>query len=276
LKTAIKNKIYTLPKGTYSERATKKFLNFLDGDFEINYCNSIYDVFESVDNGGFGVVPIENSIEGSVSLTQDLLLQFKGVNILGELAMDIHHNLIGYDKNKIETIISHPQALAQCRNYIKKHGWKVKAVESTSEAVKLVATSSNEKLGAIGSKDSAEQFGLKILEENIEDYKNNKTRFILIGKSTPHFKSCSNKYKVSIVFELKEDKPGALYHILKEFAERKINLTRIESRPSKKRLGTYIFYIDFEDPGKNLKETLCSLKEQTTFIYVLGRYPVLL
>nr|WP_153232570.1 prephenate dehydratase [Methanocaldococcus vulcanius] len=272
----MKNKIYTLPKGTYSERATKKFLTYLNGNFEIKYCNSIYDVFENVDNSGFGVVPIENSIEGSVSLTQDLLLQFREVNIVGELAMDIHHNLIGYDKNKIETIVSHPQALAQCREYIKKHGWSVKAVESTSEAVKLVAESSNEKLGAIGSKDSAKQFGLKILEENIEDYKNNKTRFILIGKSALSFKTCPNRYKVSIVFELKEDKPGALYHILKEFAERKINLTRIESRPSKKRLGTYIFYIDFEDPGKNLKETLESLKEQTTFIYVLGRYPVLL
>ena len=265
--------IYTLPKGTYSEIATKKFLDYIDGNCEIGYCNSIYDVFEKVDNGGLGVVPIENSIEGSVSLTQDLLLQFKDIKILGELAIDIHHNLIGYDKNKIKTVISHPQALAQCRNYIKKHGWDVKAVESTAKAVKIVAESKDETLGAIGSKESAEYYNLKILEENIEDYKNNKTRFILIGREVK-FKVSPKKFKVSIVFELKEDKPGALYHILKEFAERDINLTRIESRPSKKRLGTYIFYIDFENSKEKLEDILNALEKHTTFIILLGRYPV--
>ncbi|AAB98631.1 TPA: prephenate dehydratase [Methanocaldococcus jannaschii] len=265
--------IYTLPKGTYSEKATKKFLDYIDGDYKIDYCNSIYDVFERVDNNGLGVVPIENSIEGSVSLTQDLLLQFKDIKILGELALDIHHNLIGYDKNKIKTVISHPQALAQCRNYIKKHGWDVKAVESTAKAVKIVAESKDETLGAIGSKESAEHYNLKILDENIEDYKNNKTRFILIGKKVK-FKYHPKNYKVSIVFELKEDKPGALYHILKEFAERNINLTRIESRPSKKRLGTYIFYIDFENNKEKLEEILKSLERHTTFINLLGKYPV--
>ncbi|WP_456416626.1 prephenate dehydratase [Methanocaldococcus sp.] len=265
--------IYTLPKGTYSEKATKKFLEYIDGDYNIKYCNSIYDIFECVSNGGLGVVPIENSIEGSVSLTQDLLLQFKNIKILGELSLDIHHNLIGYDKNKIKVILSHPQALAQCRNYIKKHGWEVKAVESTAKAVKIVAESKDETLGAIGSKESAEYYKLKILDKNIEDYKNNKTRFILIG-DTVNFKVLPKKYKVSIVFELKEDKPGALYHILKEFAERNINLTRIESRPSKKRLGTYIFYIDFEDSQEDLEEIIKSLKKHTTFINILGKYPV--
>ncbi|MCQ6253834.1 prephenate dehydratase [Methanocaldococcus sp.] len=265
--------IYTLPKGTYSEKATKKFLEYIDGDYNIKYCNSIYDIFECVSNGGLGVVPIENSIEGSVSLTQDLLLQFKNIKILGELSLDIHHNLIGYDKNKIKVILSHPQALAQCRNYIKRHGWEVKAVESTAKAVKIVAESKDETLGAIGSKESAEYYNLKILDKNIEDYKNNKTRFILIGKNV-NFKVLPKKYKVSIVFELKEDKPGALYHILKEFAERNINLTRIESRPSKKRLGTYIFYIDFEDSKEDLEEIIKSLKKHTTFINILGKYPV--
>jgi prephenate dehydratase len=265
--------IYTLPKGTYSEIATKRFLNYIDGDYKVDYCNSIYDVFEKVDNSGLGVVPIENSIEGSVSLTQDLLLQFKDIEILGELALDIHHNLIGYDKNKIKTVISHPQALAQCRNYIKRHGWEAKAVESTAKAVKIVAESKDESLGAIGSKESAEYYNLKILDENIEDYKNNRTRFILIGRDVK-FKIPPKKYKVSIVFELKEDKPGALYHILKEFADRNINLTRIESRPSKKRLGTYIFYIDFEDGKEKLDNILKSLERHTSFIILLGRYPV--
>ena len=101
--------IYTLPKGTYSEIATKKFLDYIDGNYKIDYCNSIYDVFEKVDNNGLGVVPIENSIEGSVSLTQDLLLQFKDIKILGESALDIHHNLIGYDKNKIKLLYHTPK-----------------------------------------------------------------------------------------------------------------------------------------------------------------------
>ncbi|ENN95995.1 prephenate dehydratase [Methanocaldococcus villosus KIN24-T80] len=260
--------IYTLPKGSYSEKAAKEFLKFLDGEYEIGYCNNIYEIFEKIDRSSLGVVPIENSIEGSVSLTLDLLLEFD-VKILAEISLDIHHCLIGYDKEKIKIILSHPQALAQCRKYIKKHGWEVKAVESTIKAVELIE---DERYGAIADRDVVKYYKhLKILDENIEDYKNNKTRFILIGYKKVKFKKEFKKYKTSIIFELKEDKPGALYHVLKEFAERGINLTRIESRPSKRRLGTYIFYIDYE----NGLEVLNSVKKHTTFIKVLGRYPVL-
>ncbi|WP_456419545.1 prephenate dehydratase [Methanocaldococcus infernus] len=257
-------KLYTLPKGTYTETAGKKILKYLNA--KLCYCQNIYEIFEKAKDG-YGIVPIENSIEGSVNLTQDLLLEYD-YKIVGETVLDIHHNLIGHSKEKIKIIYSHPQALAQCRKYIKKHGWEVKAVESTAKAVELA--SKNEEVGAIGSEGLAKLHGLKILERNIEDYKNNKTRFIVIGKK--EIDGNFNKYKTSIVFELKEDKPGALYHILKEFALREINLTRIESRPSKRMLGTYIFYIDYE--GLNL-EVLESLKRYVSFLRVLGSYPIL-
>ncbi|WP_423793091.1 prephenate dehydratase [Methanocaldococcus indicus] len=258
--------IYTLQKGSYLSMATKKFLNFLNNNFKIKYCPTIYNIFENL---GFGVVPIENSIEGSVTLTQDLLLEFKP-KILAELVMPIHHCLIGYDKKKIKTIISHPQAIAQCRKYIKMNNWNVKFVDSTAKAVEIVAKSRDETLGAIASEESAKIFNLNILDRNIEDYKNNVTRFILIGYDNIKIKNKDAKLKSSIVFELKEDKPGALYHILKEFAERDINLTRIESRPSKKRLGTYIFYIDYEYKESDVLE---SIKKYTNFIFNFGVYP---
>ncbi|WP_457611678.1 prephenate dehydratase [Methanocaldococcus sp.] len=257
-------KLYTLPKGTYTEMAGKKILKYLDA--KLCYCPTIYEIFENVKDN-YGIVPIENSIEGAVNLTQDLLLEYN-YKIVGETVLDIHHNLIGLNKDKIKIIVSHPQALAQCRKYIKKHGWKVKAVESTAKAVEMAKE--DETVGAIGSESLAKLYNLKILDRNIEDYKNNKTRFIVIGKKD--IKGKFNKYKTSIVFELKEDKPGALYHILKEFALKNINLTRIESRPSKRMLGTYIFYIDYE--GKDL-DVLKNLNKYVSFLRVLGSYPIL-
>jgi prephenate dehydratase len=274
------------PIGSYTEKAAKVFSNILD-DKEITYCNSIYDVFEYVNkyshdknNHVYGVVPSENSIEGSVSLTQDLLLEFP-VKILGELDMTINHCLIGYDKNKIKKIISHPQALAQCLKYIKKNGWETSPVLSTAKAVKKVFEMKNYEIGAIGSKETAELYGLKVLDENIQDYPNNTTRFILIGDENSeniliNYKfECLNYKKSTIILELKKDKPGALYDVLKEFNDRNINLTRIESRPSKRKLGNYIFYIDYETPN-NENELIQALKEHASFIKYLGSYPIVI
>ncbi|AEH07488.1 prephenate dehydratase [Methanothermococcus okinawensis] len=286
--------IYCLgPKGSYSGQAAAIFSKLIN-DKDIIYCNSIYEVFELVDrkkgsDNIYGVVPSENSIEGSVSLTQDLLLEFP-VKIYGEVNIDIHHCLIGYDKNKIKKVLSHPQALAQCRNYIKKHGWEAIPVLSTAKAVEKVFEWKNEEYGAIASKESAELYNLKVLDEDIQDYPNNTTRFILIGneheslecKNTQidNYKNINNNYqkyqnnkKSTIIIELKENKPGALYKVLKEFNNRSINLTRIESRPSKRKLGNYIFYIDYETP-KDEDELLQSLKKHVSYIKYLGSYNV--
>ncbi len=271
--------IYCLgPEGSYSDKSAKiisKVLN--DGD--IVYCSSIYEVFEYLTNDKrenvYGVVPSENSIEGSVSLTQDLLLEFD-VKILGELDMKIHHALIGYDKSKIKKVMSHPQALAQCLKYIKKNGWEVIPVSSTAKAIKKVYELKDEELGAIGPKEGGKLYNLNIIEEDIQDYPNNVTRFILIGNKN-HQNIITDYKKSTIILELKEDKPGALYNILKEFNERKINLNRIESRPSKKRLGTYIFYIDYDYPNdKELENDLLEgISKYCTFIKHKGTYGVI-
>ncbi len=282
--------IYCLgPKGSYTGKAAEIFSKLINYD-EITYCNSIYDVFEWVnkyknikDNKSYGVVPSENSIEGSVSLTQDLLLEFP-VKILGEIDIKIHHCLIGYEKNKIKKIMSHPQALAQCLKYIKKHGWETMPTLSTAEAVKKVFETRNKEFGAIGSKETAELYGLKVLDENIQDYPNNTTRFILIGNyNSNHIRFSNNlnndfntllRKKSTIILELKKNKPGALYNVLKEFNDRDINLTRIESRPSKRMLGTYIFYIDYETPA-NEKSLIHSLNNHASYIKHLGNYSVI-
>jgi prephenate dehydratase len=298
--------IYCLgPAGSYTGKAAEIFSKLIN-DKDIIYCNSIYEVFELVDmekedNNIYGVVPSENSIEGSVSLTQDLLLEFP-VKIYGEVDININHCLIGYDKNKIKKILSHPQALAQCRKYIKKHGWETVPVLSTAKAVKKVFEMKNEEFGAIASKETAELYNLKVLDEDIQDYPNNTTRFILIGNENSksldnilkinELKSNENKetnndynhnnqnhadnklkQKSTIILELKENRPGALYDVLKEFNNRGINLTRIESRPSKRKLGNYIFYIDYETP-KDEDELMGALKNHVSYIKHLGKYSI--
>ncbi len=293
--------IYCLgPEGSYTGKAAEIFSKLIN-DKDIIYCNSIYEVFELVDrekgdsNNIYGVVPSENSIEGSVSLTQDLLLEFP-VKIYGEVDINIHHCLIGYNKDKIKKVLSHPQALAQCRKYIKKHGWNTIPVLSTAKAVKKVFEMKNEELGAIASKETAELYNLKVLDEDIQDYLNNTTRFILIGnenlkslddilkinklksensenKETSNDCNYTNNKKSTVIFELKENRPGALYDVLKEFNNRSINLTRIESRPSKRKLGNYIFYIDYETP-KDEDELMGALKNHVSYIKHLGSYNI--
>jgi len=257
--------------------AAKAFAKILGKD-NILFCNSIYDVFqylESSEDNFYGVVPSENSIEGSVSLTQDLLLEFyPKIRIYGELDININHCLVGYNRERIKRVYSHPQALAQCRKYIKKHGWEVVPVSSTAEAVKLVRSIGSEEVGAIASKEAARLYNLEVLEEGIQDYKNNTTRFILIGKKglKLNFKGDGMK-KSTVILKLIEDRPGALYEILKVFNDFKVNLTRIESRPSKEELGNYIFYIDYITP-KNEGDLLKELERHVAYIKYLGSYRV--
>jgi len=257
--------------------AAKIFSKIL-GENTIVCCNSIYDVFQQLEkseSNSYGVVPSENSIEGSVSLTQDLLLEFYDrIRIYGELDININHCLVGYNKEKIKKIYSHPQALAQCRRYIKKHGWEVVPVSSTAKAVKLVRSIGSEEVGAIASKEAAKLYNLKVLEEGVQDYRNNTTRFILIGRRGLNLDLKGDGIKKStIIVKLIEDRPGALYEILKVFNDFNVNLTRIESRPSKEELGNYIFYIDYITP-ENEGDLIETLKGHVAYIKHLGSYRV--
>ena len=255
------------PEGTFTESAAKKMF----GESELIYCDNVSDVFEQVEKGAdYGVMAIENSIEGSVNTTVDNLLEHD-LKIVAENVIDINLCLIALPetgREDIMSIVSHPHALAQCEKYVRKNfpGARLVRYESTTAAIKEVRDSHLETTAAIGPKYAANKYGLKILEEHVEDSPS-QTRFIAVSK-----KEADGK-KTSIIMSLK-DRPGSLYDVLKDFAESKINLTKIESRPSKKKLGEYLFYIDFEGSLKDakIKNVLEKVKEKTTLLKLLGSY----
>jgi chorismate mutase/prephenate dehydratase len=227
--------------------------------------------------GEFGVVPIENSLQGSVTSTLDSLVN-ENIRIVGEILLTISHVLAtdpSYEK--ITSIISHPQALSQCKLYINKHYPKAELLEaaSTTDAVLKVAGGIYENAAAITSKRAAGKYQLKILDENIQDAENNITRFVILGKEIA---KPTGDDKTSIAYGI-INRPGILFETLRPFAVRKIDLTKIESRPAsvvgKQKFGDYIFFLDFAGhiEDKKFSDALEELKELTSFLYILGSYP---
>jgi len=267
--------LYLGPKGTFSHMAAT---NLFPSE-ELIAVNSIFGIFEMLNSekADLGVVPVENSTEGSIRETLDLLTT-SNLKIKAEKQIKIEHCLLVKSKNEeIKEIVSHPQALAQCRNFLHSNfpNVKIKEVESTAKAAEIVANENGK--AAIASEAAASFYHLHILAHKIQDYQNNYTRFFIISKPETKLNLNSNIYKTSIVFSLK-NQPAALYNALHCFAKRKINLTKIESRPSKTSLWEYIFFLDFEgkDSDKLQKEALEELKENSTYLQILGSYPVIL
>lgn len=263
------------PRGTYSEIAAK---NYFKDEIEPVTFSLITEVAERVEEGEIpaGVVPVESLREGSVGETLDALA-WLDVKIKAEIIIEVTHNLMGKKGTKIEDIkqvLSHPQALSQCRKFLRDilPDAELISVESTAKAAKQVSKTKKAFMAAIGSRDLAELYDLEILEENIQIGKKDETRFLILEKedSAP-----TGKDKTSIVFYTKNDEPGILYKILKEFAERKINLTRVESRPSKEALGDYLFFVDFEGhrTDKKIKETLDEIEKKVATLKIIGSYP---
>ena len=225
-----------------------------------------------------GIVPIENSIEGPVGLTLDLLAHKINLNIERELIIPISHNLLvdedNYDNiidiNDIKDVYSHSQALAQCQNYLENHNMKTHFTLSTAAAAKSIKGKIG--VGAIGTLKAAELYGLKAIDKNIQDIKNNQTRFIVLSKDQTEI---SGNDKTSILFSLFDDNPGGLHDILGIFAKNNINLTKIESRPSKEGLGRYIFFVDFEGHknGEIIENILNTIEEKVSYLKILGSYP---
>ncbi len=258
------------PRGSFSEQAAKKLAMK-----NLKYCQTITDALEAVKLGKepYAVVPIENSLEGTVNETLDYLTFNKGMSIYAETVLPINHFLLGLNKSKIKKVISHPQALAQCRNWIRKNlRASLENRASTADAAREVSEKKDPSIAAIASKQAAEIYGLKVLAKNIQDNSANATRFIVISKKQ-HSKA--KRDKTSIVFYYRENRPGILWEVLGEFAKRKINLTKIESRPSKKVLGDYLFYIDFDGHGseKTVKEALSAVRKRVASLKILGSYP---
>jgi len=253
------------PSGTFTEIAAKKL--YPGAGFV--YCDTVNEVFKNVgdDVTEYGVAAIENSLEGSVGKTLNCLMEYD-LSVVGEIVLDINLCLMKpTGTEKIDKIISHPHALAQCRRFLTENHPNTVQVSETSTAAAMEKLSDYENAAAVGFKDAAETYGLKVAVENIQDDVS-QTRFIAISKKPSYGE------KTSIIFSL-PDKPGALYDILKVFAEQGINLTKIESRPSRKKLGEYVFYVDFEGGGldsRGVDELVDSVEKKTTFLKNLGSY----
>lgn len=236
---------------------------------------SFQDVFDAVENGGadYVVVPVENSIEGSVNEIYDLLLQTK-MGVIGEVYQRVRHCLIANrGAKRIRYVHSHPQALAQCRGYLQKKKLEPVPAYDTAGAAKMIKESRMLDSAAIASKRAAELYRMEILDEGIEDRKNNYTRFLVLSPKKAKGDSKSGHYKTSMIFSVKHV-PGALFGIVGEFAIRRINLTKIESRPTKETPWEYNFYVDFEGRAqdKTVQEALRSIKPKTSYIKILGSY----
>ena len=257
--------------GAYSEMAV---YSFFGQDVDVKPCKSFDEVFERVKRGtvDYGVVPIENSIEGSVNRTYDLFLEYD-LNVCGEIIIRISHCLIahkGTNINQIKTVYSHPQALAQCRKFLEQKRLQAISTFDTAGSVKMIKEEKMMDAAAIASERAAQIYDMTILEREIEDIKNNSTRFFVLDKQDSPY---SGQDKTSIIFATKSI-PGALYKILGDFADRNINLTKIESRPTKQKLGEYHFYLDFQGhrTEKQCQKALESIKDKTLFVKILGSY----
>jgi chorismate mutase/prephenate dehydratase len=259
-------------RGAYSESAV---YTFFGATADVKPCRDLAEVFESVDKqeAQFGVVPVENSLEGSVNQTYDLFLTY-ALKVCGEIIIRISHCLIANPSTSLEavkTVYSHPQALAQCRSFLERLGRELIPTYDTAGSVKMLKEKGLREAAAVASENAAEIYGMKILAREIEDNPENYTRFFVLSKEDSPI---TGRDKTSIIFAASHT-PGSLYHALGEFAEREINLTRIESRPTKQKPWEYNFYLDFEGHrGEgHCAEALKALEKSALFIKILGSYP---
>lgn len=260
------------PEGTFSERAAQIWSQDIQ-DTEILYFSDFEEILRAVEAGRLdaGVVPVENSLEGAVTAVMDLLLRLD-VTIIGEVNLAVRHCLVGRGEGEIRMILSHPQALAQCRQYLHDHypHAEIRTTGSTSHAARLAQEFPE--MAAIAAEGTAERYGLRVLAKDIQDGTDNVTRFIVVGRRSP---KPTGRDRTSLIVYLDRDRPGALFSILQEFATREINLTRIESRPSRRGLGDYFFYIDLEGHvgDRRVQEALTGVEEKAAMVKVLGSYP---
>lgn len=257
--------------GAYGEQA----LRLLFGDAETSRFPSFGQVFEAVAQGraDAGVVPIENSYAGSITDNYDLLLKHQ-LNIVGQAQLHIQHCLLavpGQTLDEIQTVYSHPQALMQCEAFIQEHSLRAVPEHNTAAAAKRIASERQLGVGAIASRTAAELYGLEILAENIQTNPSNFTRFVAVSREpAPR----SDPSRTSLVLMM-ANVPGSLHRALGALASRGLNMTKLESRPSRKVAWEYVFYLDFDGHIDDavVQEALDELGSCTSFARVLGSYP---
>mgnify|MGYP000427519885 CR=1 FL=1 len=262
---------YLGPPGTYTHQAA---LRHFGGRNRYLPCRTIESVFRHVEKGrvDYGVVPIENSTEGVVTYTIDMFIE-SDVKITSEILQDIHHCLLSRERSlgAVNRLFSNPQALAQCQKWVEERLPRVVRVETESTAAAAFRARRTPRSAAIGSEVAAEIYGLNVLASNIEDYRENITRFFVLGRDDVR---PTGKDKTSILFSVK-DRVGALHDMLVPFKTCGINLMRIESRPSKRKAWEYVFFVDFggHQTDAKVKKALEELRAHSVFMKVLGSYP---
>lgn len=278
---------YFGPEGTFTQEALIDAVGAHKHEFIP--LATIYDTVMAVHGGAVerALVPIENSLEGSVNATLDALaMETEDVEIVGEIVHPIRHCLIArtpLELSEIETVVSHPQATAQCARFIRSRlpQAEVLAGSSTAEAVRLVAEHDGA-WAALGNRLAAERYGCLVLRAGVEDVSDNETRFVWLGPTDapPGIPAERDRpigpWKTAIVFwGVGSEAPGWLVRCLLEFAEREVNLTRIESRPRKQGLGRYMFFLDLEgrDSEPHVAEALASLRSHVEVLRILGSFP---
>lgn len=284
---------YLGPAGTYTQTAARSFASASPDAADLEYlaCASIEDVFAAVASGGasHGVVPVENSTEGAINSTQDCLIHSKSP-IIAEIVLPIEHNLLvspsvtpqlsadqgiktdtPNDYSSIQSVYSHRQALAQCRQWLNQHIPHAIRVECASNAVAAAKVAEEEQGAAIAGITAAELYGLDVAASSIQDEDHNSTRFLVLSQQAI---SRSGNDKTSIVVYA-DNKPGALFRVLEPFEQLGLSLTKIETRPSRKEAWDYLFFIDFEGHGEEekVKTLFQRLQACTAEVKLLGSYP---
>ena len=262
---------YLGPEGTFSQEAALK--HFGGGTATVS-CASIDEVFRRVETGaaGYGVVPVENSTEGAIGRTLDLLLSTPA-QVCGEVMLPIRQCLMSRERalSGIRKIYSHTQSLAQCQHWLARRlpGAERVAVVSNAEAARLAAR--ERRTAAIGPKTAAEIYGLKLIARNIEDESRNTTRFLVLASSDAR---PSGRDKTSLILSTR-NVPGAMHELLTPLAANQVSMTRLESRPSRAEMWEYVFYVDIEghQQDTNVARALAELKRKASFLKNLGSYP---
>ena len=271
---------YLGPEGSYSQEAAQRYMKRRNlHTYTFVSCTGFSEVIAKVENGEteLGILPVENSTYGAVATAMDLLLKLNQSSVVDEFVLDIHNNFLSTNKNadEIKYVYSHEQAIEQCQSFFEKNYPHIEFIRcpSTTQAC-ILAQKGGAEYGAVAGKRAAGLYGLHIIHESIQDNAFNQTRFQIISKEVRH---PSGNDKTSIVFSFHADtSAGSLFDILKAFANHKINLTRIESRPAKNSVGNYIFYIDFIGHQEDAfwKAAYEEMKPNLSWIQIIGSYPI--
>ncbi|WP_457600559.1 prephenate dehydratase [Hydrogenivirga sp.] len=262
---------YLGPKATFTHQAALEFFGF---SAQYVSCATIRDVFLEVESerADYGVVPVENTIEGVVNYTLDMFLESE-LKISGEVVIPINLHLLsaGEELSEIRRVYSHKMALGQCRKWLEKNLPEAQLIETESTAKACEIALEEEGAGAIASEVASYTYHLNIVAKNIQESSDNFTRFLVVSRREM---KPTGKDKTSLIFAVR-DEPGALYRALEAFYEEGVNLTKIESRPSRRKAWDYVFFVDLEghQDEENVRSVLKKLRDRTQMVKILGSYP---